>query len=146
MPAAAFIRADALDATLRFHFSYLLLDGPLRNAYAERKVCDSNCRIILHEFDDFLGTFLGTFSREPCITKLVTVNGGDEHASFSVVGETNIRPVLQSTFYSGPQSFVRQQPFGHVGHEDWVSNIRNAGEDFVKVTHDEGERILIDLA
>jgi hypothetical protein len=54
LPAAAFIRADVLDATLRFHFSYLLLDGPLRNAYAQRKVCDGDCRIIMYEFDDFL--------------------------------------------------------------------------------------------
>ena len=58
------------------------------------------------------------------------MNGGDEHASFSVVGETDIRPVLQSTFYSGPQPLVRQQPFGRVGHKDRVSDIRNAGANF----------------
>ncbi len=46
LPVAALVRADALDAALRFHFSYLLLDSPLCNAYAERKVCDGDCRII----------------------------------------------------------------------------------------------------
>jgi hypothetical protein len=57
LPTAAFIRADAPDETLCFHFFYLLLDGPFRDAYAKRKVCDSNPRIILHEFDDFMGGF-----------------------------------------------------------------------------------------
>jgi hypothetical protein len=52
------IRADTPDTANNSHFFDLLLDGPIRNSHDLSKIRYGNRRIVLHEFDDFLGTFL----------------------------------------------------------------------------------------
>lgn len=57
--------------------------------------------------------------------------GGDENATFSVIGKVNIRPIIQCSLDAGAETPIRQKPLSDVRHQDRIADIRNARTDFL---------------